>query len=161
MAYPNHPSSQQYRAYANAAMTVGKVRQVVMLYDGAIRFVKQATEAIAAGDFETRYNQLVKTSEIITGLQNSLDFEQGGDISKLLYDYYASIDARLFTVHRSNDVKMCEAIVKELKMMRDAWDQIDRDHARQSSESAAIATRMTPAMGDATAASASNLGVSA
>ena len=136
MAYPNQPSAQHYRAYANAAMTVGKVRQVVMLYDGAIRFVQQAVEAIGKGDFETRYNQLLKTSEILVGLQSSLDFEQGGDIAKILYDYYASMDARLFTVHRSNDVKTCEAVIKELKMMRNAWDEIDRNNARQAAQSA-------------------------
>ncbi|MCQ6468560.1 flagellar export chaperone FliS, partial [Vibrio parahaemolyticus] len=81
-----------YKAYAAANMTVGKTRQVVMLYDGVMRFVQQAIEAIKKEDYETRYNLLVKSSEIITGMQNSLDFENGGEIAKLLYDYYASID---------------------------------------------------------------------
>lgn len=116
----------QYQAYAAAALTVGKVRQVVMLYDGTIRLIQQAIDAIKQQDFETRYNTIAKATEIVSGLQNSLDFEQGGDVSKILYDYYASIDARLFTVHRSNSIVMCEQIIKELKMMRNAWDSIDK-----------------------------------
>lgn len=118
--------AQQYKAYATAKMTVGKVRQIVMLYDGVLRFVQQAVDAINKQDYETRYNILCKASEVISGLQNSLDFEQGGDIAHLLYDYYASIDARLLTVHRTNDIRTCEQVMKELRMMRGAWDEIDR-----------------------------------
>lgn len=125
--------NKKYQAYAAAAMTVGKVRQVVMLYDGAIRFVQQAVEAIQREDYETRYNQLAKASEVITGLQNSLDYENGGEISKLLHDYYASIDARLFSVHRSNNVAVLESIQKELRMMRDAWHEIDQADAEKKS----------------------------
>lgn len=116
--------TNKYQAYANAAMTVGKTQQVVMLYDGAIRFVQQAVEAIGRGDYETRYNLLARTNAIISGLQNSLDHENGGEIAKLLHDYYASIDARVFSVHRTNDTKVLEGVLKELRMMRDAWKEI-------------------------------------
>lgn len=116
----------QYKAYATANMTVGKTRQVVMLYDGAIRFVQQAVTAIEKGDFETRYNLLAKTTEILGGLQNSLDFDNGGEVAKLLYDYYASLDARIFSVHRTNDTKILASVIKELRMMRDAWHEIDQ-----------------------------------
>lgn len=116
----------KYQAYATAAMTVGKTRQVVMLYDGVIRFVQQSIEAIEQQDYETRFNLLTKSAAIISGLQSSLDFDNGGDIAKLLYDYYASIDARIFSVHRSNDVAVLQSVIKELKMMRDAWNEIDQ-----------------------------------
>lgn len=129
--YNNQHMNQQYKAYATASMTVGKVRQVVMLYDGSIRFVQQAMEAIQREDYEARYNLLVKATQIIEGLQNSLDFENGGEISQLLYDYYASIDARLFAVHRSNDVKVLESILKELRNMRDVWNGIDQGDAEK------------------------------
>lgn len=126
----NH-MTRKYQAYANAAMTVGKTRQVVMLYDGAIRFVQQASEAIERGDYETRYNLIAKTNAIISGLQNSLDHENGGEVAKLLHDYYASIDARLFAVHRSNDTAVLESVLKELRMMRDAWQEIDRANSEK------------------------------
>ena len=118
--------TSQYQAYAAATMTVGKTRQVVMLYDGIIRMVSQSIEAIKKGDFETRYNLLVRASEVVAGLQNSLDFENGGEISGLLFDYYSGIDARIFSVHRSNDIAVCEQVIKELKTMRNVWDEIDR-----------------------------------
>lgn len=129
MQYHANHMTQKFQAYTNAAMTVGKTRQVVMLYDGAIRFVQQAAEAIRRGDFETRYNLLAKANAVISGLQNSLDHEKGGEIAKLLHDYYASIDARLFSVHRTNDTAVLEGVLKELRMMRDAWQEIDQKHS--------------------------------
>lgn len=136
MTYQANPMAQKYQAYATAALTVGKVRQVVMLYDGTVRLVQKAMDAIGREDWETRFNTLAKASEIISGLQNSLDFENGGEISKLLYDYYASLDARIFSVHRNNDLKVCESIIKELRMMRDAWDAIDRERHKDSDDRA-------------------------
>lgn len=114
------------KAYSRASHTVGKTRQVVMLYDGAIRFMKQAIEAIEAKDYETRYNKITRVSEILMGLQACLDFEAGGDSAKVLYDFYSMMDLRLFTIHRSNSIEECNAVIARLKEMRDTWDAIDR-----------------------------------
>ncbi len=139
MTYSNHPMAQQYRAYATASATVGKTRQIVMLYDGVMRMIKKAVEAIGQEDWETRYNMLAKASDVILGLQNSLDYENGGELAQLLHDYYSSIDARLFAVHRSNDVAVCESILKELNMMRNVWDEIDKKGSHQPQAEASSA----------------------
>ena len=125
--------NQSYKAYSRATHTVSKTRQVVMLYDGMIRFLQQAMEAMEKKDFETRYNKLIRISDIITGLQACLDFETGGHSAKILYDFYSRIDLRIFALHRSNDVKEGSAIMTELKQMRDAWDKIDRGGEAQAS----------------------------
>ena len=118
--------NQSYKAYHRAAHTVSKTRQVVMLYDGMIRFLQQAMEAMEKKDFETRYHKLMRVSDIITGLQACLDFESGRASAQVLYDFYARIDMRIFTLHRSNDIRETQSITRELKEMRDAWDKIDR-----------------------------------
>ena len=87
---------QKYQAYAAATQTVAKTKQVVMLYDGVIRFLQQAKEAISEKRIEDRYNLLIKASAIISGLQSCLDFEKGGDIAKVLYNFYVNIDGRIF-----------------------------------------------------------------
>jgi flagellar secretion chaperone FliS len=116
----------QYQAYALANQTAPKTRQIVMLYDGTIRFLKQAKEAIEQKNIEERYNLLVKAGEVMMALQGCLDFESGGDIAKTLYDFYASVDARILSIHRSNSTAMCDALIAEVKQMRDAWDAIDQ-----------------------------------
>ena len=119
-------NQQSYKAYAAATQTVAKTKQIVMLYDATIKSVKHAHEAIEQGDIETRYNSLVKAGEIIFGLQGCLDFEAGGEIAQTLFDFYSSIDARLMSIHRTNDAAVCQQIINELKMMRDAWVDIDK-----------------------------------
>lgn len=123
-------SSQKHslNAYTRATHTVAKTRQVVMLYDGAIRCLKQAAEAMGTGAIEERYNKLTRASEIISGLQNSLDFGAGGDTARVLYDFYSSVDARIHNQHRQPNAEHCQALVTELKEMRDVWDSIDRNN---------------------------------
>lgn len=115
----------QYQAYSMASQTVSKTRQVVMLYDGAIRFMKQAREAIVDTRIEDKFNLLNKTSEIVVSLQGCLDFENGGDIAQILYDYYSSLDARILNIHRTNNLEMVDSVIDNLKQMRDAWGNID------------------------------------
>jgi flagellar secretion chaperone FliS len=122
----NQPPASPYKAYSRAAHTVNKTRQVVMLYDGAIRFLQHAGEAIEKKDYETRYHKLVRVSDILMGLQSCLDFDVGGASAKVLFDFYSMMDRRVFALHRSNDGQACEVIIRELKEMRDVWDRIDR-----------------------------------
>ena len=119
----NHP----YAAYQNAYQTVSKTRQIVMLYEGAIRFVQQAREAIIENRIQDRYNLLMKASDVIIGLQSCLDFDADEKVATTLYDFYAGIDVRLMQVQRSNDEAECSAIIEELKGMRDVWRQIDEN----------------------------------
>lgn len=116
---------QPYKAYAAATQTMAKTKQIVLLYDAAIRYVQQAVEAIANKQYEKRYHALDKACSIVFGLQGALDFEQGGEVAKTLYAFYSSVDSRLIGVHRSNDVEVCNQVIKELKMMREAWAEID------------------------------------
>jgi len=117
---------QKYQAYAVATQTVAPSRQIVMLYEGVVRCVQQAREAIVEKRIEDRYNLLIKASELIGGLQGCLDFDKGGEIAGVLYNYYASIDARLFSIHRTNSIEDCDVVIADLKQMRDAWEDIDK-----------------------------------
>lgn len=133
------------KAYTRATHTVAKTRQVVMLYDGAIRFLKQASDAIEKGAIEERYKKLIRVSEIINGLQNSLDFEAGGPTAQVLYDFYASLDMRVMALHRDAKKDTCDAIIRELKEMRDVWDQIDRKEEVPTAAAAApVAEALAP-----------------
>lgn len=121
-------TNQVYKAYRSAAHTVPKTQQIVMMYDGAIRFMLQAREAMEQGDVETRYNRLVRVGEIVMGLQSSLDFEVGGDVASILYDFYSSIDMRVMTLHHNNDIPQYESIVADLRDMRNVWATIGADY---------------------------------
>jgi flagellar protein FliS len=127
---------QKYQAYAVATQTVAPLRQIVLLYDGTIRCIQQAKEAINENRIEDRYNLLIKAAELISGLQGCLDFDNGGEIAKILHNYYSSIDARLFSIHRTNSVEDCDIIIDDLRQMRDAWNGIDKNESSANSQPA-------------------------
>ena len=130
--------NQLYKAYSKATHTVGKTRQVVMLYDGMIRFLNQARDAIEKQDYERRFTSLSRASAIAVGLQSCLDFEAGAAAAQTLYDFYAAIDLRMAQLNRTNDVAECNKIIAELKQMREVWNAIDQGSAApQPSPSAA------------------------
>lgn len=115
-----------YQAYATATQTVARTKQIVMLYDGVIRYVQQAKDAIREKRIEDRYHLLVKASDIIAGLQACLDFENGGEIARILFNFYSSVDGRIFSIHRDNSLQTCDEVIAELKQMRDVWHEIDQ-----------------------------------
>lgn len=119
----------KYQLYHAAKQTAPKTKQIVLIYDGVIRLVQQAKDAIREKRIEDRFRLLTRAADIITGLQCCLDFEKGGDVARVLQQFYAEIHARMFSIHRSNSIADCDDIISELKQMRDAWDEIDRNTA--------------------------------
>ncbi len=135
---------QKLQAYKDASHTVSKARQIVMLYDGMIRFLKQACEAMKGQRIEDRYNLLVKTANIVMGLQGSLDFDQSKEVATTLYDYYSSVDARIMTLHRTNSIEDCEALIDDLKQMRDVWSHLDAPQDAEDTSSATDPSQNEP-----------------
>lgn len=126
------PHSSQYYAYRRATHTVGKTRQIVMLYDGVISALQQARDAMNERRIEDRYNLLTKATQIIMGLQSSLDFESGKEVAATLYDFYSNILFSINSLHRSNDPAKCSELIEEIKEMRTVWDEIDRQETAAS-----------------------------
>jgi flagellar protein FliS len=99
-----------------------------MLYDGAIRFVKQARTAAAEKRIEDRFKFLTRASDVMVGLQNSIDYDNGGEVAMTLHRFYVNMCVRIMSVNvnpRQADM-LCAGILEDLKQMRDVWDTIDR-----------------------------------
>jgi flagellar protein FliS len=122
------------RKYIAAQYAINKTRQIVILYDGVISLINQAIEAINNNDIQERYNLLEKAITIINGLQDSLDHVNGGNIAKLLDDYYFSIYMRMMSVQMVDNKNMLENIANELIIMRDAWLEVDEKTCAEVSD---------------------------
>lgn len=115
-----------HQAYAKASHTLSKTRQVVMLYEGAIRFLQQAMEAIRDEAPDVRYARLERASEIIIALREALDMTGDSPEAKRLHGFYTEIDHRILMLQRSHNLAECTSIIDALRPLRDAWDVIDR-----------------------------------
>ncbi len=97
-----------------------------MLYDGAIRFLQQAMEAIRNEDAEQRYDKLARAGEIIVALRTALDLSGDSPEIKSLDAFYQSVDTRILALHHSHNLTECADIIARLREIRDVWDVIDR-----------------------------------
>ena len=82
------PSVATPNAYRESAvLSAPPELLVVMLYDGARRFLYQAGVAMNAGQIELTNRKLIRAENIIQHLRDVLDFEQG-DIPRNLESIY-------------------------------------------------------------------------
>jgi len=97
---------------------------VVMLYDGALRFLGEAADAAARNDLRARGRAISRVLAIIGELQSTLDVEKGGVVADQLDDLYTYITSRLLDVTLKQDLTAIDEARKLLSPIRDAWSQI-------------------------------------
>jgi flagellar secretion chaperone FliS len=114
-------SPQAYRRGAVLAATPTEL--VVILYDGARRFLRQAVAAMQQGEIERAHNTLRHAEKIIGHLDGTLDLEQG-DIARRLRDIYGFCLRHLNKARVAQDPAMVEEISDLLGELRDAWSRI-------------------------------------
>ena len=96
---------------------------VVMLYDGALRFLNEAREAHARRDPVARGRAVSKALAIIAELQTTLDMEKGGAVAAQLDELYTYINTRLMDIAVKQDITACDEVHKLLTPLREAWSQ--------------------------------------
>jgi flagellar protein FliS len=106
--------------------TANQIRLIVMLYDGAIRHVNLALDALAAGHrrYDEVNNHIVAAQDILSELTASLDFEKGGVLAKNLFSLYSFMNRRLLDANLSKDAAPLAEVKGHLGELRAAWDEI-------------------------------------
>ncbi len=99
------------------------VEQVLMLYDGVVKFVMQAREAIERGDIEARSNANRRAMEIVAYLLDMVNPETGGDAAKALFGIYTGTMKRLMQVDFQNSTEICDEVVANVRNLRAAMAQ--------------------------------------
>jgi flagellar protein FliS len=103
--------------------TASKEQILLMLYQAAIKNCKKAIAAIEAENIPQKGEYVGKLQDIVIELNNSLDFEVGGDVARelsSLYDYilYSSTQANI-----KKDPEPLEGCLKVLITLYDGWAQ--------------------------------------
>ena len=79
----------------NAVSTQSKGRLIVMLYDGAIKFMKLAIMEMEKKNYEAKGRYINKALDIINELNVVLDMDAGGEIAGNLRKLYIFMNNRL------------------------------------------------------------------
>jgi len=97
------------------------IRQIVMLYDGAIKFLNLTALDMEAGDFVAKGEHSRRALDILTYLQSILDFEKGQEAAVNLDRLYRSITAMVLKASAKTDPSMMRQAGQLLIPVRDAW----------------------------------------
>ncbi|MDC0050216.1 flagellar export chaperone FliS [Verrucomicrobia bacterium] len=121
-------SASKLNAYRVAAVNTSSAENlVVMLYDGAIRFLGIAIKAFDREDpldFNfTVHENITRTQAIIRELNRSLDPEKAGELGDHLVSLYDYFDSRLQEANVQKNKKIIEEIRTRLTELRDAWNE--------------------------------------
>jgi len=115
----------------NMVANANPVRLVIMLYEKAINCLENALEIRDTEDFDmqkSKYEEMGRALEIISVLDAVLDMEKGGEIAKNLREIYRSLMDELTYQMLKEDKERLEKVIKILKNLKSAWEEVERIH---------------------------------
>jgi len=112
------------------AETRSPLELVVMLYDGAIRFVGEAQDAADRNDVAGRTRAVSRALAIVTELQNRLQMDEGGEVARELDRLYSYMTVRLLDSNVKRDRRALDEVRRLLSTIREGWAQVGAAGAR-------------------------------
>lgn len=113
------------RAYQDTAVTTqSKGRLIVMLYEGAVKFLKLAIREAEGKNYEAKGTYIGKAQDIITELNAVLDMEAGGEIAGNLRKLYFFMNERLAQANSKSDPEMIREVISLLEELNQGWKAI-------------------------------------
>ena len=97
---------------------------VVMLYDGANRYLSQARNAIERHDSRAKHEAISRALAVVSELQNTLNIEGGGEIATSLDSLYTFVSQALVDANVNDSVDHVDQALRVLVPLRDAWSQL-------------------------------------
>lgn len=123
VAYPN-ASVQQYRKASIDSAT--PLQLVVMLYDGAIRFLNQARVAMQHHNLEKQHEYCLRAQDIVSELICCLDTERGGEVASSLFSLYSFVYDRIVQANIQDDLNYLDQAMRVLTELRESWSQLEQ-----------------------------------
>ncbi|MGL4368971.1 MAG: flagellar export chaperone FliS [Spirochaetota bacterium] len=103
---------------------------IVMLYDGAIKFLNIALENLPLKKYDIVNTNIIKAQDIVTELMLSLNMDKGGEIAQNLFSLYVYFKKRLIDANIKKEPEPILEVLKHLKDLRGAWEQISSKESR-------------------------------
>lgn len=117
MSYNNPANKYKQSAVASAS----REKLLLMIYEAAIKFCKKAIIAAEAKNIGDRGLYIGRVYDIVMELNNTLNFEVGGEIARNLESLYNFMAEELTKANISGDPKHLQTVLKLLTTLNDGW----------------------------------------
>ncbi|MEM9790602.1 MAG: flagellar export chaperone FliS [Planctomycetota bacterium] len=147
-------------------MTAAPEELRLMLFDGAVKFCKQARHAFDAGDFHASYEALAKAKKVVLELSVGMDRKQAPDVAEKMGALYTFIYRKLVDANMDRSAGPLDEATRLLEYERDTWRMLiekTRQSANLNAEAtqAAVPTQPTPSADPAASDPARRTAISA
>ncbi len=114
--------TQKYKA--TSIQSASREKLLLMMYEGAIKFVKLAITAVEKKDIASRGENIGRAFDIVLELNNTLDHKVGdGELAKQLEQLYMFITDQFTKANINNDAKPLQEALKILETLYQGWKQ--------------------------------------
>jgi flagellar protein FliS len=111
--------------YQEAAVTTqSKGRLIVLLYEGAVKFMNLAIERLEAGDYEAKGKYINRAQDIISELNAVLNTDAGGEIAANLAKLYGFMQTRLSEANAKCDPEIIREVITIMQELNQGWKTI-------------------------------------
>ncbi len=101
--------------------TSDQKKLILMVYDAATRFCREAREAITSGNVKNKGIAIQKAYDAIAELRKSLDMDRGREVAESLNKLYAFLGHQLTLANLNNDTEVLDSVITVLADMRGTW----------------------------------------
>ena len=109
-----------------AVQTSSPTKLVVMLYEGAIRFLRQSVTAISSKDLDQKRQSVDRAVAVIQHLQGTLDMDRGGAVAAELDKLYTYINSKIVDGSSKLQTAPIEEAIKLLTVLLSGWEEVSR-----------------------------------
>ncbi|MBC7661475.1 MAG: flagellar export chaperone FliS [Chitinophagaceae bacterium] len=114
-----------YKTYQKTQVTTASREKILlMLYEGAIRFVKHAQVAMQEKKIADKGRNLSKATAILSELMATLDFKSGGQLAIDLESLYIFMIDKLIEGNINNDMECLKNVESILRTLHAGWQDV-------------------------------------
>lgn len=112
-----------YQSYQqNTMATASPGELTLMLYNGCLKFIKQAKKAIEENKTEEKHNNIIKAQNIINELMVTLNMDI--EISHNMMQLYDYINTRLIEANMKNEISILDEVEGYVVEFRATWKEV-------------------------------------
>ena len=112
-------NTNPYMKYQQATVQTSGPQLLLMLYDGAIKFVRLGIEGIQQRSLDKANTNLLKAQNIVHELTAALNFDY--EVSKNLAAIYEYMIYQLIQANMKKDIAPAQNVLEHLIELRDTW----------------------------------------
>lgn len=114
-----------YKTYQKTQVTTASREKILlMLYEGCIRFVRQAQVAMTEKKIAEKGKNLSKATAILSELMATLDYKQGGELAAQLESLYCFMIDKLIEGNINNDIECLKSVEALLRTLHAGWQDV-------------------------------------